>query len=91
MGRLRTGIPDLDLILGGGLEPGSLVILAGAPGTGTSLRAWFSHRRRSADRHRYRLRRQRCPVGCPLHDAEVLMHRRQRPIVMMARRASATR
>lgn len=39
MGRVRTGIPDLDLILGGGLEPGSLVILAGAPGTGKTILA----------------------------------------------------
>jgi len=39
MERLRTGIPDLDLILGGGLEPGSLVILAGAPGTGKTILA----------------------------------------------------
>jgi circadian clock protein KaiC len=39
MGRLRTGIADLDLILGGGLEPGSLVILAGAPGTGKTILA----------------------------------------------------
>src|SRR6202171_83642 len=39
MGRLRTGVPDLDLILGGGLEPGSLVILAGAPGTGKTILA----------------------------------------------------
>jgi len=39
MGRLRTGIPDLDLILGGGLEPGSLVMLAGAPGTGKTILA----------------------------------------------------
>src|ERR1700674_5945316 len=39
MGRLRTGLPDLDLILGGGLEPGSLVILAGAPGTGKTILA----------------------------------------------------
>jgi circadian clock protein KaiC len=39
MGRLKTGIPDLDLILGGGLEPGSLVILAGAPGTGKTILA----------------------------------------------------
>src|ERR1700682_5436330 len=37
MGRLRTGIADLDLILGGGLEPGSLVIVAGAPGTGHTI------------------------------------------------------
>jgi len=37
MGRLRTGVTDLDLILGGGLEAGSLVILAGAPGTGKTL------------------------------------------------------
>src|SRR3984893_120463 len=39
VGRLGTGIPDLDLILGGGLEPGSLVILAGAPGTGKTILA----------------------------------------------------
>ncbi|MFY9615889.1 MAG: ATPase domain-containing protein [Candidatus Dormiibacterota bacterium] len=39
MGRVQTGIPDLDLILGGGLEPGSLVILAGAPGTGKTILA----------------------------------------------------
>src|ERR1700693_960045 len=39
MGRLRTGVTDLDLILGGGLEPGSLVILAGAPGTGKTILA----------------------------------------------------
>ena len=39
MGRLQTGIPDLDLILGGGLEPGSLVIVAGAPGTGKTILA----------------------------------------------------
>lgn len=39
MGRLHTGIADLDLILGGGLEPGSLVIVAGAPGTGKTILA----------------------------------------------------
>jgi circadian clock protein KaiC len=39
MSRLKTGIPDLDLILGGGLEPGSLVVLAGAPGTGKTILA----------------------------------------------------
>src|ERR1700682_2468637 len=39
VGRVRTGIADLDLILGGGLEPGSLVILAGAPGTGKTILA----------------------------------------------------
>src|SRR6202022_3851215 len=37
MGRLRTGIGVLDLILGGGAEPGSVVILAGAPGTGKTI------------------------------------------------------
>jgi circadian clock protein KaiC len=39
MERLHTGIQDLDLILGGGFEPGSLVILAGAPGTGKTILA----------------------------------------------------
>src|ERR1700736_812127 len=39
VGRLGTGIPDLDLILGTGLEPGALVIIAGAPGTGKTILA----------------------------------------------------
>ena len=39
MRELKTGIPDLDLILGGGLELGSVVILAGAPGTGKTILA----------------------------------------------------
>ncbi len=37
--RLATGIPELDLVLGGGLQPGSVVILAGAPGTGKTILA----------------------------------------------------
>jgi DNA repair protein RadA/Sms len=34
--RLRTGIGELDSVLGGGLVPGSLVLLGGAPGIGKS-------------------------------------------------------
>ena len=34
--RLRTGIVELDRVLGGGLVPGSLVLLGGAPGIGKS-------------------------------------------------------
>jgi DNA repair protein RadA/Sms len=34
--RLRTGIAELDRVLGGGLVPGSLVLLGGAPGIGKS-------------------------------------------------------
>jgi DNA repair protein RadA/Sms len=34
--RLRTGITELDRVLGGGLVPGSLVLLGGAPGIGKS-------------------------------------------------------
>lgn len=37
--RLSSGIPDLDLILGGGVSPGSLLIIAGAPGTGKTILA----------------------------------------------------
>ena len=39
MRRLSTGSKDLDLIMGGGLPIGSLVVLAGAPGTGKSILA----------------------------------------------------
>lgn len=34
--RLRTGIGELDRVLGGGLVPGSLILLGGAPGIGKS-------------------------------------------------------
>src|SRR6188508_2255220 len=34
--RLRTGVDELDRVLGGGLVPGSLVLLGGAPGIGKS-------------------------------------------------------
>ena len=37
--RLATGIEELDLVLDGGLSPGSLVVLAGAPGTGKTILA----------------------------------------------------
>ncbi|MDQ3068074.1 MAG: AAA family ATPase, partial [Actinomycetota bacterium] len=39
MKRLETGVPELDLILGGGVPVGSLVVLAGAPGTGKTILA----------------------------------------------------
>src|ERR1700730_7511055 len=39
MGRLRTGNAGLDLLLGGGPETGSLVTVAGAPGTGKTILA----------------------------------------------------
>src|SRR5205085_5355441 len=34
--RLQTGIGELDRVLGGGLVPGSVVLLGGAPGIGKS-------------------------------------------------------
>ena len=37
--RLATGVPGLDVVLGGGLEPGSVTMLAGAPGTGKTILA----------------------------------------------------
>jgi circadian clock protein KaiC len=37
--RLPTGVPGLDVVLGGGLEPGSVTVLAGAPGTGKTILA----------------------------------------------------
>jgi circadian clock protein KaiC len=37
--RLSTGVPGLDVVLGGGLEPGSVTVLAGAPGAGKTILA----------------------------------------------------
>src|SRR5574342_876103 len=37
--RLATGVPELDRVLGGGLVPGSVVLLAGEPGVGKSTLA----------------------------------------------------
>src|SRR3954470_468214 len=34
--RIATGVPELDRVLGGGLVPGSLVLLGGEPGVGKS-------------------------------------------------------
>ena len=39
MDRVGTGISDLDVVLGGGLASGSLVVLAGGPGTGKTILA----------------------------------------------------
>ncbi|GAA4607761.1 circadian clock protein KaiC [Actinoplanes octamycinicus] len=36
---LSTGQPDLDLILGGGLRAGSVIVIAGPPGTGKTILA----------------------------------------------------
>lgn len=37
--RLNTGLDELDLVLGGGVPSGSLVMLAGGPGTGKTILA----------------------------------------------------
>src|SRR5512137_1486910 len=37
--RLKTGITELDRILGGGMVPGSLILLGGEPGVGKSTLA----------------------------------------------------
>ncbi len=37
--RISTGVPDLDLVLGGGLSPGSVIIIAGEAGTGKTILA----------------------------------------------------
>ncbi len=39
MNRRVTGVPGLDLLLGGGLVPGAVVVVAGAPGTGKTILA----------------------------------------------------
>lgn len=39
MKRIATGVPELDLVLGGGLLAGSLVIIGGGPGAGKTILA----------------------------------------------------
>ncbi len=39
MERIETGVPELDLVLDGGFPLGSLVVLAGGPGTGKTILA----------------------------------------------------
>ena len=75
MTRLGTGIGELDRILGGGLVPGSLVLLGGAPGIGKSTLTGMvlGHLQRAGSRTLYvsaeesaaqiRLRAERLPDG----------------------------
>ncbi len=37
--RINTGVAGLDLVLDGGLQPGAVIVLAGAPGTGKTILA----------------------------------------------------
>jgi circadian clock protein KaiC len=37
--RISTGLADLDLVLGGGIEPGTVIVLTGEPGTGKTILA----------------------------------------------------
>jgi circadian clock protein KaiC len=39
LNRMPTGIPGMDLLFGGGLLPGAVVVVAGAPGTGKTILA----------------------------------------------------
>jgi circadian clock protein KaiC len=39
MKSLSTGVRGLDVVLGGGIEPGAVVVLAGVPGTGKTILA----------------------------------------------------
>jgi circadian clock protein KaiC len=37
--RINTGVAGLNVVLDGGLEPGAVVVVAGAPGTGKTILA----------------------------------------------------
>jgi len=39
-GKISTGIAELDLVLGGGLVPGEVILLGGNPGVGKSTLVW---------------------------------------------------
>ena len=38
-GVLQTGVPNLDRVLGGGLQRGAIVLVVGAPGAGKTMLA----------------------------------------------------
>ena len=71
--RLHTGIGELDRILGGGLVPGSLVLIGGSPGIGKSTLTSMAlgnlegpATARSTSPARSPRRRSGCaPSGCP--------------------------
>lgn len=47
--RFSTGVPGLDLLLGGGIRPGAIVLLVGLPGSGkTILAQQLAHHRAAA-------------------------------------------
>jgi DNA repair protein RadA/Sms len=76
--RLSTGIGELDNVLGGGLVPGSLVLIGGSPGVGKSTLTTMALAHLVAARHstiyisgeesaaQIRLRAQRLAAGDPL-------------------------
>jgi DNA repair protein RadA/Sms len=76
--RLSTGIGELDNVLGGGIVPGSLVLIGGSPGVGKSTLTTMALANLVAAGHRtlyvsaeespaqIRLRAQRLSVGAPL-------------------------
>jgi DNA repair protein RadA/Sms len=76
--RLSTGIGELDNVLGGGLVPGSLVLIGGSPGVGKSTLTTMALAHLTAAGHRtlyvsaeespaqIRLRAQRLSAGVPL-------------------------
>ncbi len=76
--RLRTGIGELDNVLGGGIVPGSMVLIGGAPGIGKSTLTTMALANLLAAGHRtlyvsaeesaaqIRLRAERLTVGAPL-------------------------
>src|SRR5690242_21256450 len=48
--RIKTGVPELDRVLGGGLVPASLVLVGGEPGVGKSTLLLMALREMSAER-----------------------------------------
>lgn len=52
MDKLPTGVPGLDVVIGGGLMPGTVLVIAGAPGTGkTTLAHQICYANATAEHH----------------------------------------
>jgi len=100
LARLPTGIGEFDRILGGGVVPGSVVLVGGEPGIGKSTlllqaaatlaargqKVLYATSEESADQTRLRAERLRLPAASPTGELKVLAEANLERICQQARK-----